>query len=175
MKIPVLISADLIQKKIKLLSKQISKDYINKKPFLIGILNGAFVFTADLIRYLTIPIICDFMRVSSYNQSTRSSRKIQMIMNTDLSVKGKDIIIVDDIIDTGLTAKYITNKLKQQKPRSIKICALLNKPSRRITPINIDYCGFTIPNKFVVGYGIDYKERYRQLHYIGYITSKKGK
>ncbi|MFH1230256.1 MAG: hypoxanthine phosphoribosyltransferase [Planctomycetota bacterium] len=171
MEIPVLISDNLIRKKVKLLSEQISKDYINKQPLLIGILNGAFVFTADLIRYLTIPVRCDFMRVSSYNQSTQSSGKIKIIMNIDFPVKNKDIIIVDDIIDTGLTTRYIINRLKRQKPRSIKICALLNKPSRRIIPIKIDYCGFTIPNKFVVGYGIDYKEQYRQLHYIGYLPS----
>jgi hypoxanthine phosphoribosyltransferase len=171
MKIPVLISANLIQKKVKLLSKQISKDYINRQPFLIGILNGAFVFTADLLRHLTIPVRCDFMRVSSYNQSIQSSGKIKIIMDIDFSVKNKDIIIVDDIIDTGLTSRYIINRLKHQKPRSIKICALLNKTSRRIVPIKIDYCGFNIPNKFVVGYGIDYKEQYRQLHYIGYLPS----
>lgn len=169
MRMPVLISANSIQKKVKLLAKQISKDYINKQPFLISILNGAFVFTADLIRHLTIPVRCDFMRVSSYNQSTQSSGKIKIIMDIDFSARNKDIIIIDDIIDTGLTAHHIINKLKRQKPRSIKLCALLNKPSRRIIPIKIDYCGFIIPNKFVVGYGTDYKEQYRQLRYIGYL------
>jgi hypoxanthine phosphoribosyltransferase len=111
------------------------------------------------------------MKVSSYNKSTQSSGRIKIIMDIDSSIKNKDIIVVDDIIDTGLTTRYIINRLKRRKPRSIKVCALLNKPARRIIPIKIDYCGFTIPNKFVVGYGIDYKEKYRQLHYVGYLHS----
>ncbi|MBI5779231.1 MAG: hypoxanthine phosphoribosyltransferase [Planctomycetes bacterium] len=181
MRIPVLISSARIQDKIKQLARRISHDYRKRPPLMICVLNGAFVFMADLIRQLTIPakqhpvgaessgIECDFIRLSSYGKTTKSSGKIKVVMDIECPVRGKNIIIVEDIIDTGLTAGFLVNRLKQAKARSIRICALLDKPARRMEPIKIDYPGFTVPNKFVVGYGLDYKEQYRQLPYIGYI------
>ncbi|MEW6026227.1 MAG: hypoxanthine phosphoribosyltransferase [Planctomycetota bacterium] len=178
-KIPVLISASRIKSKVKELAGRISRDYRGKQPLMICILNGAFVFMADLLRNLTIPVECDFIRLSSYGNDTKSSGRIRVVMDIECLVsakggsasggKGKDIIIVDDIIDTGLTTGFLVDRLRRAKARSVKICALLDKPSRRQAPIKIDYPGFTVPNKFVVGYGIDYKEQYRQLDYIGYI------
>jgi len=169
MKIPVLISSSRIQGQVKQLARRISLDYGKRPPLMICILNGAFVFMADLLRNLTIPVECDFIRLSSYSKSTKSSGKIKVVMDIEGQVRGKDAIIVDDIIDTGLTTRFLVNRLKHAKPRSIKICALLDKPARRLVPVKIDYLGFTVPNKFVVGYGIDYKEQYRQLNYVGYI------
>jgi len=171
MKFPILISSDAIQSKVGLLARQISRDYRDKQPVIVSVLNGAFVFTADLIRQLRIPVRCDFIRLSSYADSTVSSGKIKVVMDIDIPLKDKDVIIIDDIIDTGLTTRFLINKLKQRKPRSIKVCALLDKAERRRVPVKIDYLGFTIPNKFVVGYGIDYQEKYRQLKYIGYLPS----
>lgn len=170
MKIPVLISSRRLQDKVKQLARQISRDYRHRTPLIICILNGAFVFMADLIRNLTIPAECDFIRLSSYGKTTKSSGRIKVVMDIESSVKGKDIIIIDDIIDTGLTTRFLVNRLKRAKPRSIKICALLDKPARRVVPVKIDYPGFTVPNKFVVGYGIDYREQYRQLKYVGYLS-----
>ena len=170
-KIPALISSAQIQAKVKQLARQISEDYglRTRAPLLICILNGAFVFMADLLRNLDIPVECNFIRLSSYDQATKSSNRIKVVMDIECPVKGKDIIIVDDIIDTGLTARFLINRLKQAQARSVKICALLDKPARRIAPVKIDYPGFKITNKFVVGYGLDYKERYRQLDYVGCI------
>jgi len=169
MKIPVLISSKRIQGKVKKLARQISKDYRHRAPLIICILNGAFVFMADILMNLNIPVECDFIRLSSYGKSTKSSGKIKVILDISSPAKGKDIIIVDDIIDTGLTARFMINRLKQAK--SIRICTLLDKSAGRITGIKIDYPGFTIPNKFVVGYGMDYKKQYRQLNYVGYIPT----
>ncbi|HLD36658.1 MAG TPA: hypoxanthine phosphoribosyltransferase [Planctomycetota bacterium] len=172
-KIPVLISSARIQNKVRRLARQISKDYRHRTPLIICILNGAFVFMTDLLKNLTIPIEYDFIRLSSYGQTTKSSGRIKVVLPTRLGsditsqVKGKDIIIVDDIIDTGLTARFLTNRFKQA--RSIRICALLNKKTHRIDQVKIDYLGFNITNKFVVGYGLDYNEQYRQLDYVGYI------
>jgi len=206
-KIPVLISSRRIQAKVKQLARQISRDYrtgrpqgdpvgrpqgdpVGQPPLMICVLTGAFVFMADLLKHLTIPVECDFIRLSSYGKASESSGRIKVVMDIESSAKGKNIIIVDDIIDTGLTARFLVNRLTQAQARSVSICALLdkpsgrpgapqrlplrganrNKPARRIAPVKIDYTGFKIPNKFVVGYGLDYKERYRQLKYVGYIS-----
>jgi hypoxanthine phosphoribosyltransferase len=181
MNIPVLISSARIQTKVKQLARQISRDYRKgQSPLMICVLNGAFVFMADLIRRLTIPakrqrnpalsgVECDFIRLSSYGKNTKSSSRIKVVMDIESSAKGKNIIIVEDIIDTGLTAQFLVNRLKQPQARNIKKCALLDKSARRTAPVKIDYPGFRITDKFVVGYGLDYKEQYRQLDYVGYI------
>ncbi|MCS7249947.1 MAG: hypoxanthine phosphoribosyltransferase [candidate division WOR-3 bacterium] len=164
-----LIPEEDIKNKVKELADRISKDYLNKELILIGILKGAFVFLADLMRNLTIPSSCDFIKVSSYGKSTESSGIVKIVADISMPIEDKDILLVEDIVDTGLTLQYLINHLSLKKPKSIKICALLDKPERHKIEIPIDYLGFTIPNKFVVGYGIDYDEKFRYLPYIGYI------
>jgi hypoxanthine phosphoribosyltransferase len=163
------ISASKIKKKVKILAHRISGDYRKKKPLLIGVLNGVFIFMGDLIRHLDIPVRIDFIKVSSYGSGTVSSGKIKVLPDIVHPVKGKDVLIVDDIIDTGLTISYIRRMLLRQKPRSIKVCTLLDKPNRRKVNVRIDYCGFKIPNRFVVGYGMDFNESYRALPDIRYL------
>lgn len=174
-KIPILIPARRIQSRVRQLARRISRDYRRhpQPPLMVGVLNGAFIFIADLLRNLNIQADCDFIRLSSYGKNTKSSGKIKVVMGLDIPVKGRDIIIVDDIIDTGLTAGFLVKRLTQARAKSVRVCALLNKPARRTARIKIDYPGFKIPNKFVVGYGIDYQEQHRQLDYIGYIPEQK--
>jgi hypoxanthine phosphoribosyltransferase len=174
-KIPEIINSRRIQAKVGQLARQISTDYAPpaRTPLMICVLTGAFVFISDLLRRLDIPVDCDFIRLSSYSKGTSSTGKIKVLMDLSGPVKGRDVIIVDDIIDTGLTTKFLVNHLKHSQARGVKVCALLNKPARRTSDIKIDYLGFNIPNKFVVGYGIDYREQYRQLDYIGYIPKQK--
>jgi hypoxanthine phosphoribosyltransferase len=168
-KVHPLISKEEIEKKISQLAEKISSDYENKDLVLVCVLKGAWMFMADLVRKLTIPVKCDFLGVSSYGSGTESSGVVRILSDLTISVEGKDILIIEDIVDTGLTLKYLKDFLIQRKPKSVKICALLDKPARHKIEVNIDYLGFTIPNKFVVGYGIDYDERFRNLPYVGYI------
>ncbi|MEO0130363.1 MAG: hypoxanthine phosphoribosyltransferase [candidate division WOR-3 bacterium] len=168
-KIFKLIDEEDIKKKVKELAERISQDYYNKDLVLIGILKGAFVFLADLMRNLTIPCKCDFIKVSSYGKGTESSGIVKIVADIFMTIQDKDILLVEDIVDTGLTLKYLIDYLSLKKPKTIKICALLDKPERHKIEVPIDYLGFTIPNKFVVGYGIDYDEKFRYLPYIGYI------
>lgn len=166
----ILISKEEISQKVKEIGSQISKDYSKDDELIIvGILKGASVFMADLIREIDMSINIDFMAVSSYGNSTKSSGTVKIIKDLDLEVEGKHILIVEDIIDTGLTLKYITNNLKSRKTKSLKICTLLDKPERRKCDLNIDYIGFKIPDKFIVGYGIDHAEKYRNLPYVAAI------
>lgn len=162
----ILISEDQIQQKVKELGERITRDYKGKDPILIGVLNGAIIFMADLMRHIDIPIEVDFMAVSSYGVSTESSGIVRILKDLDKSIEGRHVIVVEDIIDTGLTLKYLTTLLKDRNPRSIKLCSLLDKPKRRKVDIDIDYKGFSIPDEFVVGYGLDFKEKYRNLPYI---------
>lgn len=166
------ISADRIQRKVKHLAGKISRDYRNQIPVLVGVLNGAFMFMADLIRHLDIPVHCEFVKVSSYGGRTTTPGQIKFLLNIRQSVKGRDVIVIEDIIDTGLTASHLLQKLKLQKPRSVRFCALLDKPSRRRVPVQVDYFGFSIPDRFIVGYGIDYDENYRSLPDIRYLGKK---
>ncbi len=162
----ILISEDQIQQKVKELGKQITRDYKGKDPILVGVLNGAVIFMADLMRCIDIPVEIDFMAVSSYGVSTESSGIVRILKDLDKSIEDRHVIVVEDIIDTGLTLKYLTTLLKDRKPRSIRLCSLLDKPERRKIDIDIDYKGFSIPDEFVVGYGLDFKEKYRNLPYI---------
>lgn len=166
---PVLISQPTIQKRVRELARRISADYRNKKPVLIGVLKGVFVFLADLIRHLRMMVECDFVSLSSYGTKTVSSGKIKCRQDISLMIKGRDVIIIEDIIDSGRTLKYLVTRLKKYQPQSIRVCTLLDKPSQREVEVKIDYIGFKIPNKFVVGYGIDYNEQYRNLPYVGYL------
>jgi len=160
----VLITEDQIREKIKQLGKQISQDYKDcDRLLLVGVLKGAVVFMADLIRHIDIPLDIDFMAVSSYGSATESSGVVRILKDLDETVEGKDLLVVEDIIDSGLTLSYMCDILRSRKPRSLKICALLDKPSRRKIDLKVDYLGFEIPDYFVVGYGLDYAEKYRNL------------
>ena len=163
----ILISQEQIQEKIRELGKQITEDYKDKdNVLLVGVLKGAFIFMADLIRNIDLPLHVDFMAVSSYGASTKSSGVVRILKDLEHDVEGKNLLIIEDIVDSGLTLSYMCNILKSRNPESIKICALLDKPSRRQVDIEVDYLGFEIPDYFVVGYGLDYGEKYRNLPYI---------
>ncbi len=159
----VLIPRHEIQMKVKDLARQISSDYVGKEPILIGILNGVVFFFADLVMSLTIPSKIDFIRASSYGSSKASSGTITLVKDVEIPVRGQDLIIVEDIVDTGLTLSYLVKKLKSLEPASVKICALIDKTERREKEIAIDYCGFRVQEGFLVGYGLDYAEKYRYL------------
>jgi len=166
--IPIITEQE-IQNKVKELADAISKDYQDKTPLLVGILKGAWVFMADLVRQISIPIRCDFLQVSSYGQATESSGIVKIVTDLKCSIEGEHVILVEDIVDTGLTLKYIIDYLTIRRPKSVKLCSLLDKPARHKIELKIDYLGFQVPNKFIVGYGIDYQELYRNLPYVAYV------
>ncbi|GEK31015.1 MAG: hypoxanthine phosphoribosyltransferase [Kurthia sp.] len=163
----VLISEEQLQEKIKGLGEQISADYQDKFPLLVGVLKGAMPFMADLMKRIDAYLEIDFMDVTSYGNATVSSGEVKIVKDLNTSVEGRDIIIVEDIIDSGLTLSYLVDLFKYRKAKSIKIITLLDKPSGRKVELNADYVGFDVPDAFVVGYGLDYAERYRNLPYIG--------
>ena len=163
----VLVSEEELNAKVSELAKQISKDYEGRDLLFITVLKGSFVFAADLFRRVTIPAKVDFMSVSSYGSSSKTSGVVKIIKDLDKPIEGLDVIIVEDILDSGVTLNYLTQILGQRGPRSLKICTILNKPDRRIAPITADYVGFDIPDEFVVGYGLDYDEKYRNLPFVG--------
>ncbi len=162
-KIEVMFTSKQIESRIKEMAEVISKDYRHKNPLLIAVLKGAVIFLSDLIRYMKEPVEIDFIAVSSYGASTKSSGVVRILKDLDQSVQGKDIIIVEDIVDTGLTMKYLVENIGSRRPDSLKVVTLLDKPDRRKVEFKPDYCGFTIPDRFVVGYGLDFNEKYRQL------------
>lgn len=166
--INILINKIKLEKRIEELAKQIDKDYQGKDFVLIGILKGSVMFMAELAKNIKNNVELDFMDVSSY-EGTKSTGKIKIHKDIRSSIEGKDIIIVEDIIDTGRTLTYVLDYLKQKNPNSIKIATMLSKPSRRVMELNVEYIGFSIDDKFVIGYGLDYNEKYRNLPYIGYI------
>lgn len=169
-KLKVLYTEQIIHEQVAALADQISRDYQGRAVLLVGVLKGAFVFLADLVRALRIPAMVDFVQLSSYGASTDSSGKISITKDLDAPVTGRDIIIVEDIIDTGLTIAFLKETLLTRNPRSLRICALLNKGSRRQISIEVDYVGITMDTDyFVVGYGLDYSERYRHLPEIHYL------
>ncbi|MCL4384863.1 MAG: hypoxanthine phosphoribosyltransferase [Actinobacteria bacterium] len=169
--IKVLLSEQVIQEKVKELAAIISKDYSDKNPILIAVLKGSFIFIADLCRKLTIPVIFDFMAVSSYGDSMVSSGVVRITKDLDYSIENRDVLIIEDIIDSGRTLNYLIKNIKSRNPKSVEICALLDKDVPGKFKNKIKYKGFDIPNKFVVGYGLDYAENYRNLPYIGYIEN----
>ena len=162
----VLITADEIADKVKELAAELSRDYRGKHPVLVGVLNGAFVFLADLMRHLDIPCTIDFVSWSSYGKDTSSSGVFRIMKDLETNVESKHVLIVEDIIDTGLTLHYLLDNIGARKPASVKVVALLDKPSRRRIEAKADYLGFQIPDAFVVGYGLDFAQRYRSLPYI---------
>jgi hypoxanthine phosphoribosyltransferase len=163
----VLISEEALQARIQEMADRISSDYAGQNPLLICVLKGGYVFLADLTRALTIPHGVDFMAVSSYGNATESSGVVRILKDLDSDITGRHMIIVEDIIDTGNTLTYLLDNLRVRGPASLRICTLLSKPSRREVELDIDYVGFEIPNEFVIGYGLDFAENYRNLRFIG--------
>ncbi len=163
----ILISEEELHSKVQELAAQITKDYQNKNVLIISVLKGAFVFAADLMRSIELDTSIDFMVVSSYADSHITSQKINVIKDTKKDLSGYDVLIAEDILDSGFTLKHITELLKSRGAESVKICTLLNKPARRRVEIDVDYVGFDVPDEFVVGYGLDFAEKYRNLPYIG--------
>ncbi len=159
---PVLLH-DQIQVKVKELADRISFEYKGKKLVMVGILKGAFIFLADLVRELSIPTEIDFIRLASYGTKAESSGSVRLTKDVELSLEGKDILIVEDIVDTGYTLKFLADHIRKKNPGSVRICALINKSERRECAVEIDYTGFEIPRGFLVGYGLDFNERYRYL------------
>ncbi|MCX8126225.1 MAG: hypoxanthine phosphoribosyltransferase [Dehalococcoidia bacterium] len=164
-----LISRGRIAATVRRLARQISTDYQGKDTVIVGILTGSFVFVSDLIRRLTVPVEVQFVQLSSYGSSTCSSGKVTMKKGLDIPVSGRHVLVVEDIIDTGLTMSYVLDFLRRESPASLKVCALADKPSRRQTPLEIDYLGFSVPDVFIVGYGLDWGNKYRHLPEIYYI------
>lgn len=167
----VLIKETEIQQKVQEIGKKINKEYEDRKPILIGVLKGAFVFLADLLREIDIPVEIDFLSIHSYDGS-ESSGVVRITHDLSLNIEDRDVILVEDIIDTGRTVSYIIENLHTRKPRSLAVCSLLNKETRRVVDVRLSYVGFTIPGVFVVGYGLDYDNRYRNLKCIGVLDDK---
>ncbi|MEW6447075.1 MAG: hypoxanthine phosphoribosyltransferase [Bacillota bacterium] len=159
----VLLTRQEIHERVKALGEEISSDYRGKELLAVGVLKGSVVFLADLLRVLNVPVELDFIAVSSYSSSSTSTGVVRVLKDLDRSVNGREVLLVEDIVDTGLTLKHITEHLRSQKPAGFRVCALLDKPSRRRVEVQIDYLGFSIPDEFVVGYGLDYAGRYRNL------------
>jgi hypoxanthine phosphoribosyltransferase len=168
-KIKVLIDEKSLRGGIKRLARKITKDYKDKYPVLIAILKGSFIFVADICRCIKVPVIFDFMAVSSYGKARVSSGIVRITKDLDINIEGKDVIIIEDIVDSGRTLNYLIKNLESRNPKSLEVCALLDKNVLRKTQNYIKYKGFDIPNKYVIGYGLDVGEKYRNLPYIGYI------
>ena len=163
----VLLSEEKIRERVRQLGAEITRDYAGKTPFFLGVLKGCYVFMSDLVRNVDLHCSMDFMAVSSYGGGTSSTGAVRITKDLSRDIEGKDVIIVEDILDSGITLSYLTKYLQNRKPASIRIVTLLDKPARRRADIRADYCGFTVPDEFVVGYGLDYAEDYRNLPYIG--------
>jgi len=170
-KLHTLFRRDEIEATVKRLAAEIREDYYGKYPLLIGVLKGSFMFMADLIRLLDFPLEVDFMRLSSYGRGRQSSGRIKVVQGLHSEVKGRDVLVIEDIVDTGLTTSFLLDYLRKKKPTSLKLCALTDKPSRRRIPVTIDYLGFTVPDKFLVGYGLDWDEKFRNLPDIHVLES----
>jgi hypoxanthine phosphoribosyltransferase len=167
----ILIDEDALQRRIAELGEEISADYAGRDLLLIGVLKGAVFFMADLMRRLTVPCEIDFMAISSYGGQTDSSGVVRILKDLDMNIKDRDVLVVEDIIDSGLTLSYLMRNLRSREPSSLEICSLMTKPSRREIDVPVRYVGFEIPNRFVIGYGLDFGERYRNLPYVGVLNT----
>lgn len=165
-----IITEDKIALRVNELAKEISSDYRGKNLVAVGILKGAWIFMADLVRCLSIPVVCDFMGISSYGDEKETSGVVRITSDLSIPVENKHVLIIEDIIDTGVTTNYLIDNLKTRKPASLKICVLLNKAERRKIKVPLEYVGFTIPPDFVVGYGLDYAQKYRNLPYVAELS-----
>ena len=164
-----LVSEEEVEKRVCELGRQISEDYAGRQVHLICVLKGGVFFMCELAKRITVPVSMDFMSVSSYGDGTASSGVVKIAKDLDESLEGKEVIIVEDIIDSGRTLSYLIQILEKRGPKSLKLCTLLDKPERRVKPVTVDYVGFNIPDEFVVGYGLDYAQKYRNLPYIGVV------
>ena len=167
----ILYTEEELRQRVRELGCQITADYAGREPLLISVLRGSYIFMADLTRSINLDVTVDFMSVSSYGAGTVSSGQVEIKKDLSASIEGKDLIIVEDILDSGNTLYYLMDVLRARKPASIRICTLMDKPERRTKPIKADYVGFTIPDAFIVGYGLDYAEKYRNLPYVGVLKS----
>ena len=170
-KIRVMLAEDIVDKRIHEIGEEISRDYAGGKVHLICILKGGAFFMCELAKRISIPVSLDFMSVSSYGGGTTSSGIVKIVKDLDESLEGKDVIVVEDIVDTGRTLNYLLGLLKERKPKSLRLCTLLDKPERRVEEVKVDYTGFQIPDEFVVGYGLDVDQKYRNLPYIGVVEN----
>jgi hypoxanthine phosphoribosyltransferase len=168
----VLISEDEIQTRVAELGQEISADYAGKDPLLVGVLRGVFIFMADLVRAITVPISVDFIGITRYGPSTRTQGVVRFTKDLEMSIQERHVLFVEDVIDTGLTLRYILRSLRTRQPASLRVCALFNKPRVRLFDLDIAYTGFELPDAFVVGYGLDYDERYRNLPFVGILKEE---
>ena len=167
--VKVLIPEDEVKKKIREIAERINTDYAGKELHVVCILKGGVFFMCELVKHITIPVTHDFMSVSSYGDGTISSGRIKILKDLDESIEGKDVLVVEDILDTGRTLHHLLDLLRDRKPNSVRLCTLLDKPDRRVVEVPVEYTGFEIPDLFVVGYGLDYAQQYRNLPYIGVV------
>jgi hypoxanthine phosphoribosyltransferase len=163
----ILLDEERIQERVRELGREISIDYAGRELLLVGVLKGAVFFMADLMRSITVPCEIDFMAISSYGASTDSSGVVRILKDLDINIEGRHVLVVEDIIHSGLTLSYLLRNLESRQPASLEVCALLTKPERREIEVEVGYVGFEIPNRFVIGYGLDFAERYRNLRYVG--------
>ena len=168
--VKILISGPRIQRRIQALAKQIRRDFPDEPLHLVSVLKGGVFFLTDLARSISGEVSFDFIAVSSYGQDTHTSGQVRLTRDLDSSIEGKTVIVVEDILDTGMTLQYLLKLFQQRKPKHLRVAVLLDKPDRRVAPVRADYVGFSIPNEFVVGYGLDYPERYRNLPYVGVLS-----
>ena len=168
----ILVSTEEIARTVERLGAEITEQYkdIDKELVVVGLLRGSFIFMADLVRQIKLPLVVDFMTVSSYGDGTVSSGDVKIIMDLDTSIEGRDVLLVEDIVDTGSTFAKVIHMMQNRKPKSLAVCSFLNKPERRTADVHIDFCGMDIPDKFAVGYGLDYGQKYRNLPYIGVLA-----
>ncbi len=168
-RIKVLLSEEEVNARISAIGEQVSKDYAGKQVHLVCVLKGGSFFMCELAKRITVPVSLDFMSVSSYGSDTKSSGVVKIVKDLDESIQGKDVLVVEDIVDSGRTLSYLMEMLRDRGPKSLRLCTLLDKPDRRVVQVPVDYTGFRIPDEFVVGYGLDYDQRYRNLPYIGVV------
>jgi hypoxanthine phosphoribosyltransferase len=166
----ILIDEDRLQARIRELGNEITADYTGRELLLVGVLKGAVFFMADLMRAISVPCEIDFMAISSYGASTDSSGVVRILKDLDINIEGRHVLVIEDIIDSGLTLSYLIRNLESREPASLEVCALLTKPERREIDVDVRYVGFDIPNRFVIGYGLDFAERYRNLPYVGVLS-----
>ncbi len=173
----ILVSEEEIKKIVQRLGAEINAHYgqLDRELIVVGLLRGSFIFMADLVRQIKIPLVVDFMTLASYGDGTVSSGDVKVVMDLDSSIEGRDILLVEDIVDTGRTFSKVIRMMRNRNPRSLNICTFLNKPAARMVDINIDFCGVDIPNEFAVGYGLDYAQGYRQLPYVGVLDPATAK
>lgn len=165
--VEVLIEEGVVQRRVGELGEQLTRDLRGRSPVFVAILRGAAIFHADLVRQVDLMLKIDYISIKSYGNATRSSGEVRLVKDLEASIRGQDVVLVEDIVDTGLTISYLVRNLLNRQPRSLRVCALLSKPARRQVDVEIDYLGFEVPDRFIVGYGLDYSERYRNLRYVG--------